>query len=94
MGGSSGSRPDHLLADGQIQAYDTILVKPNALEAEHPRDCRAEGSIQESTAPLRVFSTLGPALVNPHGNVKRWIPFANLMQACDQLLLPTKHFGI
>ena len=79
MSSSSGSRADYLLTDGQIQADDAVLIKADAFEAEHPRDGGTEGSIQKGTAALRVFSTLGPALVNPHWNVKRRVPFADRM---------------
>ena len=94
MSGSSGSRTDHLLADGQIQANDAVLVKPNAFKAEHPRHRSAKGRIQEGAAALRVFSALDSALMNPDWNMKRRILFADRMQSGDQFLLPAKHFGI
>ena len=94
MGRSSGPRTDYLFADGQVQAHDAVLIEPNVLQAEHVRDRSGEGSVQEGAAALRVLSTIGPALMNPHGDMNWRILFADPMQTADQLLLAAEHFGI
>src|ERR1035437_4448227 len=84
----------YLLADGQVQAHDAVLIEPNVIQAEHVRDRSGKGSVQEGAAALRVFSTFGPALMNPHGNMNRRILFTNRMQTADQLLLTAEHLGV
>ena len=91
---SRGPGTDYLLADGQVQANDAVLIEPNVIQAEHVRDRSGKGSVQEGAAALRVFSTFGPALMNPHGNMNRRVLFADRMQTADQLLLTAEHFGI
>ena len=73
MSGSRRPRTHYLLADGQVQANDSVFVEANVLQAEHVRDRSGEGSVQEGAAALRVLSTIGPALMNPHGDMNRRI---------------------
>ena len=94
MGRARRPRTDYLFADGQVQANDSVLIEPNVLQAEHVRDRSGEGSVQEGAAALRVLTTIGPALMNPHRDMDWRILFADRMQTTDQLLLAAEHFGV